>query len=88
MLNPAGNLSLKYTLRFKDEGNINNTCLPHIKVIRNAKGTTLCLPLILSGCCDFTDPCRYHLQVNDTKRLPGMSNADYKSFQNWMEENK
>ena len=80
MLNPDGNISLNYILRIKYEGKINNTCLHHMEVILNEKGTTLCI-LFMIGChCDFTYPCWYHLQVNVTDRLPGTSNAKYKPF--------
>ena len=88
MLKPAGTLSLKDILSLKDEGNLNNPFLHYMKVIKKSRGTTLCLPFLLMYHCDFTDPCGYHLWVNDTNRLPGTSNAKYKPFHNWLEENK
>ena len=88
VLQPEGNLSLKDILSIKDKGNITNPHLPVIKVICNAKGSALCLPLLIGGHCDSTDPYGYHLQVNDTDRLPGISNADYASFHDWMESIK
>ena len=88
MLNTDGNFSPKDTLRLKYEGKINNTYIPHMKVILNYKGTTLCIPVMIGGHCDFADPCWYYLQVNVTDRLPGTSNAKYKPFHNWLEANK
>ena len=88
MLKTDGNFSLKDILRLKDEGNINNTCIPHMEVILNYKGTTLCIPFMIGGHCDFTYPYGYHLQLNDTNRLSGTSNAKYKPFRNWLEANK
>ena len=88
MLNPSRTLSIKEILRLKDGGKINNPCLPHMKGIRNTKGTTLYISFMLGGHCDFTDPCGYHLQVNDTERLHGTSNTDYKPFHNYLEANK
>ena len=88
MLNPTGYLSLKDTLHIKDEVNINNPCIPHMKGIRNYKGADLCLPFLLGGNCDSTDPYGYHLQVNDPERLPGMSNTDYKTLHDCAEASK
>ena len=88
MLGPAGKLSVKYILRIKDEGNITNPRLPMMKGIRNTNGAALCIPLLLGGHCDFTDPCGYHLQVNDPDRLPGTSNAEYAPFHYWLAARK
>ena len=88
VLKPAGTLSLKDILRLKDEGNINNTYVRHMKVILNTRSTTLFLPFLISGHCDFTDLYGYHIQVKYTNRLPGTSNTKYKPFYDWLESNK
>ena len=59
-----------------------------MKGICNTKGAALCLPFLLGGHCDYTDPCGYHLQVNDPYRLPGTSNADYAPFHDCLAANK
>ena len=84
VLQPAGNISLNYTLLIKYEGNIMNPRLPVTKGIHNTKGAALCLPLLIGGHCYSTDPCGYHLQVNDPDRLPGTSNADFAPFHYWL----
>ena len=88
VMNPPGTLFLKDILRLKDKCNINNPHLTHMKGTRNAKGASLCLPFLISGKFDSTDPFWYHLQVSDPDRLPGMSNADYKPFRVWLETSK
>ena len=56
VMNPPGTLFLKDILRLKDKCNINNPHLTHMKGNRNAKGASLCLPFLISGKCDSTDP--------------------------------
>ena len=59
-----------------------------MKGIRNIKGATLCLPLLIGAHFDSTDPCMYHLQVNDPDSLPGTSNAYYETFNDWLAASK
>ena len=88
LLQPEETLSLKYIIRIKDEGNIMNPCIPVMNVIRNTKGSALCLTFLIGGHCDSTDPCGYHLQVNDQNRLIGTSNTDYVPFHDWLAASK
>ena len=88
MLQPVETLSLKDIQRIKDEGKITKLRLPVMKAIRNTKWVSLCLPFLLSGHCDSTDPCRYHLQGNDPDRLPWTSNIDYAPFHEWLAASK
>ena len=84
MLQSVGTLTLKDILRIKDRGNITNPHLPVMKGIHNTKCASLCLPFLIGGHCDSTEPCGYHLQFNDPYRLPGASNAYYAPFHEWM----
>ena len=88
MIQPEGNLSLKDILCIKDESKIMNPCLPLMKDICNTKGDALCLPFLIGGPCDSTDPYGYHLQINDSDRVPGTSNADYAPFHVFLSASK
>ena len=83
-----GNLSLKEILHIKDKGKITNSYLLVMKGIRNTKGAALCLPFLIGGYCDSTDPCGYHLQVSDPNHLPGTSNADHGPIHDWLMASK
>ena len=88
VLQPLETLYLKDIFRIKDEGNIKNPHIPVMKGIRNTKGAALCLPFLLGGHCDYTDPCGYQLKVNNPDRLPGTSNAEFALFHNSLAESK
>ena len=88
MLQPAGTLSLKDTLCIKDEGKMKNPCLPVMKGIYNTKCAALCITFLIGGHCASTDPCGYHLQVNDPDRLLRTSDADYEPFHDWLVASK
>ena len=88
VIQPLGTLSLKDILCIKDKGEILNLYLSVMKGIRNTKGAALCLPFLLGGHCDSTDPCGYHLQVNYLYHLPGASNLDYAPFHDWLVASK
>ena len=88
VLQPKGNLSLKDIIRIKDVGNTNDPHIPVMKGIHNTKGAAVCLPFLLGGHCDSTNPCGYRLQVNDPDRLPRTSNSDYATFHDWLEASK
>ena len=88
LLQPEETLFLKDIIRIKDEVNITNPCLQVMNVIRNTKGSALCLTFLIGGHCDSTDPCMYHLQFNYPDRLPGTSNSDYAPFHGWISASK
>ena len=56
MLQLAEILSFKEILRIKDEFKITKPHLPVMKGIHNTKGNPFCLPFLLGGHCDSTDP--------------------------------
>ena len=88
MIQPAGTLSIKDILYIKDEVKITNLRFPVMKFICNTKGAALCLPFLIGGHCDSTDPCGYHLQVNDPDRFYGTPNVDYAPFHYWLASRK
>ena len=85
VIKPSGTLSVKEPPSLKYEGNINNPRIPHTNGILNAKDASLYITFLIGGHFDSTDPCGYHLQVNDPNCLPGMSNDKYKPFHDFLE---
>ena len=59
-----------------------------MKGIHNTKGAKLYLTFLTDDHCDSTDPYEYHLQVNNTKRIYGISNAAYEPFKDWISASK